>query len=79
MVFVDAADAIIERGRNLIALFDELDVPKDKYLLRIPATWAGVQVCLPVQMAGLQSEASNQTITRKMVPAIVACAVCLLS
>ncbi len=47
-----SADAIVERGRNLVALFEELDVPKDKYLLRIPATWEGIQAAKVLEAEG---------------------------
>ena len=33
-------------------LFEELDVPKDKYLLRIPATWEGIQAARTLEAEG---------------------------
>ena len=38
---LDCAGALVERGRNIMRLFEELDVPKDKYLLRIPGHVGG--------------------------------------
>jgi transaldolase len=45
-------DAVVERGRNLVALFQELGVPKDKFLLRIPATWEGIQAAKVLEAEG---------------------------
>lgn len=45
-------DALVERGRNLMGLFEELEVPKDKYLLRIPATWQGIQAAKTLEAEG---------------------------
>lgn len=33
-------------------LFEELDVPRDKYLLRIPATWEGIQAAKTLEAEG---------------------------
>lgn len=44
--------ALVERGRNIMQLFEELDVPKDKYLLRIPATWEGIQAAKTLEAEG---------------------------
>jgi transaldolase len=46
------AGALVERGRNIMRLFEELDVPKDKYLLRIPATWEGIQAAKTLEAEG---------------------------
>ena len=46
------AEAIVARGRNLMALFEELGVPQDKYLLRIPATWEGIQAAKTLEAEG---------------------------
>ena len=40
------------RGRNLVALFKEAEVPADKYLLRIPATWQGIQAAKVLEGEG---------------------------
>lgn len=45
-------EALLERGRNIMRLFEELDVPKDKYLLRIPATWEGIQAAKTLEAEG---------------------------
>ena len=33
-------------------LFEELEVPRDKYLLRIPATWEGIQAAKTLEAEG---------------------------
>lgn len=33
-------------------LFEEVEVPKDKYLLRIPATWEGIQAARTLEAEG---------------------------
>ena len=38
------ADKLVARGRNLISMYEEVGVPRNRVLLRIPATWEGIQV-----------------------------------
>ena len=47
------ADNIVERGRRLVGLFKEVGVPSDKYLLRIPATWQGIQAAKVLESEGV--------------------------
>ncbi len=47
------ADSIVERGRRLVGLFKEVGVPSDKYLLRIPATWQGIQAAKVLEGEGV--------------------------
>jgi transaldolase len=49
----DCADAIVKRGRHLVELFKEVGVPPEKYLLRIPATWQGIQAARVLENEGV--------------------------
>lgn len=46
-------DAIVKRGRHLVELFKEVGVPPEKYLLRIPATWQGIQAARVLENEGV--------------------------
>jgi Transaldolase/Fructose-6-phosphate aldolase len=52
LVSLPRVGALVERGRNIMQLFEELDVPRDKYLLRIPATWEGIQAAKTLEAEG---------------------------
>lgn len=46
-------DAIVARGKHLIALYNELGVAKDKVIIRIPATWEGIQAAGKLEVEGI--------------------------
>ena len=38
------ADKLVARGRSLVEMYKEVGVDRDRVLLRMPATWAAIQV-----------------------------------
>ena len=38
------ADKLVARGRQLVAMYHEVGVERERVLLRMPATWAAIQV-----------------------------------
>ena len=48
----DAAQ-LLARGRRLTSFYDDLGVPRDRVLLRMPATWAAVQAARTLEAEGI--------------------------
>lgn len=48
--------ALIARGRGLIALYAEMGVPKERVILRIPATWQGIQAAHALEAEGIATQ-----------------------
>lgn len=55
----DDADALVAKGKALAAAYKDLGVSPDKFLLRIPATWAGIQAAGQLEAAGLRTHVTN--------------------
>jgi transaldolase len=53
----DNAPALLGRARALLALLDESRVPRSKLILRVPATWAGIQACSALEAEGVATQA----------------------
>jgi len=47
------ADATVKKGRELIALYKEAGIEKDRILLKIASTWEGLQACKVLEAEGL--------------------------
>ncbi|KAK9823006.1 hypothetical protein WJX81_005539 [Elliptochloris bilobata] len=45
--------AIVERAEGLLALYEEMGVPGDRVLVRIPATWEGIQAAKALEAKGI--------------------------
>ena len=43
----------MRRGRNLVEEYKEVGLAEDRYLLRIPATWEGIQAAKQLEAAGV--------------------------
>jgi len=50
-------DALISKAKGLIALYKEMGVPQDKLILRVPATWAGIQAAAALEADGIATQA----------------------
>jgi transaldolase len=49
--------ALLAKAKALLALFDEARVPRDKLILRVPATWQGLQACKDLEQQGVATQA----------------------
>lgn len=47
------ADALVARGQGLVAAYKEMGVPLDKVLLRLPATWEGIEAAKRLEREGI--------------------------
>jgi transaldolase len=65
----DAA-ASVDRGRRIVALYQELGVPRERVLIKLAATWEGIQAAAVLQQEGIRC---NLTLIFSVVQAI-ACA-----
>lgn len=45
------AEKLVARGRNLAALYKEMNV--DRFLIRIPGTWQGIQAVKQLESEGI--------------------------
>jgi transaldolase len=52
-----AADAMLSRAQSLLSLYAEMGVPKDKLIMRVPATWAGIQAAAALEKQGIATQA----------------------
>ncbi len=43
----------MHRGRNIVDEYKEVGLSEDRYLLRIPATWEGIQAAKQLEDAGI--------------------------
>lgn len=41
--------ALVRKAKALLALFDEAGVPRARLILRVPATWEGIQACAELE------------------------------
>lgn len=53
----DDQGALVAKADALLALFDEARVPRSKLILRVPATWAGIQACRQLEARGVATQA----------------------
>lgn len=49
----DDPEKLLSSGRRLVKFYGEVGVPKDRILLRIPATWAGIQAAKTFEKEGI--------------------------
>jgi transaldolase len=49
----DAA-ASVDRGRRIVALYQELGVPRERVLIKLAATWEGIQAAAVLQRDGIR-------------------------
>lgn len=49
---------IINEVHNLLALYDEVEVPRDRLLFKIPATWQGIEATRQLEAEGIQIHVS---------------------
>lgn len=47
------AEALLKRSRNIVAEYAVLGVPLNRFLLRIPATWEGIQAAKQLEAEGV--------------------------
>jgi transaldolase len=47
------AGALVSRGQGLVAAYKEMGVPLDKVLLRLPATWEGIEAAKRLEADGI--------------------------
>ena len=47
------AEALLKRARNIVAEYALVGVPQDRFLLRIPATWEGIQAAGQLEAEGV--------------------------
>ncbi|WIA08686.1 hypothetical protein OEZ85_008111 [Tetradesmus obliquus] len=50
-------DGMLARARSLLALYREVGVAPDKLILRVPATWAGIQAAAELEKQGVATQA----------------------
>lgn len=48
-----AADKVYQRAQNLLAGYKEMGLPLDKTIIRIPATWEGIQAAKKLEAEGI--------------------------
>jgi transaldolase len=48
---------MLARARSLLSLYAEMGVPQDKLILRVPATWAGIQAAAELEKQGIATQA----------------------
>ena len=63
-------DASVERGRRIIAMYEDMGVPKSRVLIKLAATWEGIKAAEILEAEGIQC---NLTLIFSVVQA-VACA-----
>jgi transaldolase len=63
-------DASVQRGERIIAMYQEMGVPKERVLIKLAATWEGIQAAERLEQQGIQC---NLTLIFSVVQA-VACA-----
>ena len=47
------AEALLKRARNIVREYELVGVPQDRFLLRIPATWQGIQAAKQLEADGI--------------------------
>jgi transaldolase len=63
-------DASVQRGERIIAMYQKIGVPKERVLIKLAATWEGIQAAERLEQQGIQC---NLTLIFSVVQA-VACA-----
>lgn len=63
-------EASVQRGRRIIAMYEEMGVPKERILIKLAATWEGILAAEQLESEGIQC---NLTLIFSVVQAI-ACA-----
>jgi transaldolase len=63
-------DASVQRGERIIAMYEKIGVPKERVLIKLAATWEGIQAAERLEEQGIQC---NLTLIFSVVQA-VACA-----
>mmetsp|Transcript_9126 Transcript_9126/g.13810 ORF Transcript_9126/g.13810 Transcript_9126/m.13810 type:complete len:374 (+) Transcript_9126:78-1199(+) len=63
-------DASVSRGRRIIAMYEEKGIPKERILIKLPATWEGILAAEVLEREGIQC---NLTLIFSFIQA-VACA-----
>jgi hypothetical protein len=48
---------MLSRAQSLLSLYAEMGVPKDKLIMRVPATWAGIQAAAALEKQGIATQA----------------------
>jgi transaldolase len=48
---------MLSRAQSLLSLYAEMGVPKDKLIMRVPATWAGIQAAAELEKQGIATQA----------------------
>lgn len=46
------ADKLLARSRQLIRMYEEVGVSRDRVVLRMPATWQGIQAAKALEAEG---------------------------
>lgn len=52
-------DALVARGKAIMEMYAEAGVAADRVLLRIPATWEGIQAAAVLEKEGLQCHCTS--------------------
>ena len=47
-------DATVERARRIVAMYEELGVGTDRFLIKIAGTWEGIRACQILEKEGIQ-------------------------
>lgn len=47
-------EASVERGRRIIAMYEEMGVPRERVLIKLPATWEGIVAAEILEKEGIQ-------------------------
>lgn len=48
-------DAQVSVARSLIAMYEEVDVPRDRVLIKLASTWEGIEACRVLQAEGIRT------------------------
>ena len=45
----------MERAKGLAQLYEDMGIPKDKFLIRLPATWASIRAAEALEQQGIRT------------------------
>ena len=45
----------MERAKGLSQLYEDMGIPKDKFLIRLPATWASIRAAEELEQQGIRT------------------------
>lgn len=48
---------MVAKAKTLLGLYQEMGVPSDKLIFRVPATWAGIQAAAEMEKQGIATQA----------------------